>query len=55
MKLDFWIGNKILVILLIHGQPVIIAASSISPDNCSIAFVPLLEANGKLTGFTGLE
>ena len=30
-----------------HGHPLIIAASSISPDNWSIAFVPLLDANGK--------
>ena len=37
----------ILNIRLIQGQPLIIAASSISPDNCNIAFVPLLDANGK--------
>ena len=35
------------VIRFIHGQPTITAASSISPDSCSIALVPLLEANGK--------
>ncbi len=35
------------VILFHHGQLVKIAASSISPESCNIAFVPLLEANGK--------
>ena len=39
--------NKIFVIRLPHGQPVIIAASSISPETCSIAFVPLRDAKGK--------
>ena len=46
-KLDFWIGMIILVILLNQEIPWISAASSISPDSCNIAFIPLLEANGR--------
>ena len=34
------------VILLPHGVPTMTAASSISPESCNIAFVPLLDANG---------
>ena len=30
-----------------HGTPVIRAASSISPDNCSMAFTPLRLAKGR--------
>ena len=47
IKLDFCIGNKMRVIRLPHEQPVIIAASSISPDNCNMALVPLRDANGR--------
>ena len=30
-----------------HGTPTMTAASSISPESCSIALMPLREANGR--------
>lgn len=40
-------GKMILTIRFHHGTLTIRAASSISFDNCSIAFIPLREANGR--------
>ncbi len=45
-KLGFWIGKMIFSIRFHHGVLVKIAASSISPDSCSIAPVADLVANG---------
>ena len=47
MKLAFWIGNRILIILFPQETLIIVAASSISGESCIIEFAPLLEANGR--------
>ena len=43
---DFWIGMMIRVIRWIQGISWIMAASSISPESCSMELSELLLANG---------